>query len=400
MLAAEEPFEAGGRKLRRRRVHRPERRSRGARAVDHGARPHRRRGGRRAVVKTHELDVPRIGYVHAWQRTQDEGWVRLAFDTFGVPYTYFADQKLREGNLRAKYDVIVYPHVGGSPQSHVNGLPMTGKPMPYKKTAETPNLGVHDESDDIRGGMGLEGLANLVEVRRGGRHAHRRGIDGGAAAGLRHGERRDGRRADDRSSCAARSSSRSFADKKSPIAYGYEGDVLPVYFNQAPVLRVGRRAGGVRRRWRRRGGGIDDSGRRHEHHSQRRAPRRWRRSIRRRRDRRPSGRRRTKRRSSVRWRATRASPSSETRPRVVLRFPNNPNDMLLSGALVGGQALSGRAVVVDAPVGKGHVVMFATRPYWRWQTQGLYFLGFNAILNWNDLDAGKTPAAEKTTEQP
>jgi hypothetical protein len=90
----------------------------------------------------------------------------------------------------------------------------------------------------------------------------------------------------------------------------------------------------------------------------------------------------------------------ETRPRVVLRFPMNPNDMLLSGSLVGGQALSGRAVAVDAAMGKGHVVMFATRPYWRWQTQGLYFLGFNSILNWNDLDAGKAASAEKTTDQP
>jgi hypothetical protein len=42
--------------------------------------------------------------------------------------------------------------------------------------------------------------------------------------------------------------------------------------------------------------------------------------------------------------------------------------------------------------GKGHVVMFANRPYWRWQTQGDFFLGFNAILNWNDLDAGRAPA--------
>ena len=85
----------------------------------------------------------------------------------------------------------------------------------------------------------------------------------------------------------------------------------------------------------------------------------------------------------------------ETRPRVVLRFPTNPNDMLLSGSLVGGQALSNKAVVADVPLGKGHVVMFATRPYWRWQTQGLFFLGFNAILNWNDLDAGKPKPAEK-----
>jgi len=71
----------------------------------------------------------------------------------------------------------------------------------------------------------------------------------------------------------------------------------------------------------------------------------------------------------------------------------------LSGVLVGGQALAGRAVVVDAPVGKGHVVMFANRPYWRWQTQGNFFLGFNTILNWNDLDAGRRPATTTTTQQ-
>ena len=88
-------------------------------------------------MKTHDLDMPRIGYVHSWTRTQDEGWWRAALDTFGVPYTYFADQKLREGNLRAKYDVLIFPHVGGSAVSQVNGMPKTGNaPLPYKKTAD------------------------------------------------------------------------------------------------------------------------------------------------------------------------------------------------------------------------------------------------------------------------
>ena len=87
-------------------------------------------------VKTHDLDVPRIGYIHSWTRTQDEGWWRAALDTFGVPYTYFADQKLREGNLRSNYDVLIFPHVGGSAVSQVNGMPKTGgSPLPYKKTA-------------------------------------------------------------------------------------------------------------------------------------------------------------------------------------------------------------------------------------------------------------------------
>ena len=84
-------------------------------------------------------------------------------------------------------------------------------------------------------------------------------------------------------------------------------------------------------------------------------------------------------------------------PRVVMRFPSNPAEMLLSGTLAGGQALSNRAQLIDAPMGKGHAVMFAIRPFWRWQTQGTYFLGFNAILNWNDLDAGRADPATSTT---
>jgi hypothetical protein len=89
----------------------------------------------------------------------------------------------------------------------------------------------------------------------------------------------------------------------------------------------------------------------------------------------------------------------ETRPRVVVQFPSNPDDMLLSGVLVGGQSLANRAQVVDAPVGQGHVVMFAIRPFWRWQTHGTFFMGFNAILNWNDLDAGRANARRTTSQQ-
>src|SRR3954465_8826778 len=103
------------------------------------------------TVKTHELDVPRIGYVHSWTRTQDEGWVRAAFDHYGVPYTYFGEPKLKDGNLRAKYDVIVWPH-GGTPNGANNAggggggagrgagadttRPAPNVPIPYKRTAE------------------------------------------------------------------------------------------------------------------------------------------------------------------------------------------------------------------------------------------------------------------------
>ena len=84
-----------------------------------------------------------------------------------------------------------------------------------------------------------------------------------------------------------------------------------------------------------------------------------------------------------------------------MRFPADTTQILLSGALAGGDALSNRAQLVDAQIGKGHVVMFAIRPFWRWQTQGTYFLGFNAILNWNHLDAGTpVPAALPAVPSP
>jgi len=86
--------------------------------------------------------------------------------------------------------------------------------------------------------------------------------------------------------------------------------------------------------------------------------------------------------------------------RVIVRFPDDPEHILLSGALGGAELLAGRAQVVDSKIGEGHVVSFAIRPFWRWQTQGTFFLGFNAILNWNDLDAGgldEDAAAEETS---
>ena len=77
------------------------------------------------------------------------------------------------------------------------------------------------------------------------------------------------------------------------------------------------------------------------------------------------------------------------RPRVILQFPPDASDMLLSGGVNGAENLANHAQVIDAPVGKGHVVMFAIRPFWRWQTQGTFILGFNTMLHWNDLNAGK-----------
>src|SRR5881397_2047797 len=190
-------------------------------------------------VKTHDLDVPRIGYIHSWTRTQDEGWWRAALDSFGVPYTYFADQKLREGNLRSQYDVLIFPHVGGSAVSQVNGMPKTGNsPLPYKKTADFPNLGYVDQSDDIRGGMGVEGLVELAKfVQEGGTLI----TEGSTSIIFPEYGLTTGVTVEEPAALFVRGSilRSKIADMKSPIAYGYGSTDLPVYFNQAPVLSAG-----------------------------------------------------------------------------------------------------------------------------------------------------------------
>ncbi|HKT79653.1 MAG TPA: M14 family zinc carboxypeptidase [Vicinamibacterales bacterium] len=348
-------------------------------------------------VKTHELDVPRIGYIHNWSRTQDEGWWRAALDTYGVPYTYFADQKLKEGNLRAKYDVLIFPHVGGSAVSQVNGPPVTGTaPLPYRKSDETPNLGALDSSDDIRGGMGFQGLAELARfVEQGGTLITEGSTstifpEYGLVAGVT---------LEQPEALFVRGSvlRARVADAASPLAYGYPAGDVPVYFNQAPVLNAGGAGRG--------GGGNGPNAGLGQNVTPNAVPLRITPFQPEDADREPSTAERPRPQDVQRLQEARgtapgtapagrgatpagrgAAPATD-RPRVVLQFPSDPGQMLLSGTLANGQFLAGRAALVDSRVGQGHVVMFAIRPFWRWQTHGTYTLGFNAIMNWNDLDA-------------
>ncbi|MEQ9400440.1 MAG: M14 family zinc carboxypeptidase [Longimicrobiales bacterium] len=397
MLAAEEDFEMGGRQFRAGAFIIPDA-DRTVLEASLGELGLSAWGSNRAPdVPTHELDVPRIGYVHAWQRTQDEGWVRAALDTYGVPYDYFADQKLRDGGLRAKYDVIIFPHVGGSAHAQVEGVAMTGElPLPYRKSDATPNLGYLDESDDIRGGMGFEGLVELANfVKAGGTLI----VEGSTSSIFPEYGLTSGITVEDPEGLVAPGSIHRgiLADRTSPIAYGYTGTQLPVYFKNDLVLGAG--DGGLGALARRFLGGGNSPWQNTTPMADRPAlspfelpeagPRR------------PgadSGEDAEMAQFRQMARAFGFGGNDAEGPRVIMKFPDNPNQILLSGTLGGGEALTGKAQVVDAKVGDGHVVLFSIRPFWRWQTQGTHFLGFNAILNWNDLDAGGAEA-EATTEE-
>jgi hypothetical protein len=80
--------------------------------------------------------------------------------------------------------------------------------------------------------------------------------------------------------------------------------------------------------------------------------------------------------------------------RVLLRF-ERANRLLVSGMLEGAEELQNRAALVDVPKGKGHILLFAFNPMWRYETQGNFSLIFNAALNYNNLDAGRPQLMKK-----
>ena len=84
----------------------------------------------------------------------------------------------------------------------------------------------------------------------------------------------------------------------------------------------------------------------------------------------------------------------EFRPRVVLRYAD-AKDLLVSGLLDGGNEIAQHPTIVDVPVDRGHVVLFSNNPMWRGETQGSYFFVYNAILNFDNLNAGREGFAKK-----
>ncbi len=348
------------------------------------------------TVKAHALTIPRIGYLHSWLRTQDEGWWRAAFDHYGVPYTYLADTKARQGDLRKKFDVIIYPTVGSSARDQIVGVAMNGDtPIPYKKSDLTPNLGVLDSADDIRGGLGADGLAELQKfVKAGGTLIG----DGSTVEMLANYGVAAGVSVNAPAELYTKGALMRgvFEDQKSPIAYGYPDKQMPIYFADAPVITVAAPGQGGFGGGGGQGGGA--GGRLAQNITPNAVPARvspW-----------PDANAKPPA-AETNTPADTAPPASRQggaeptqRPRTVMAFPAQANDILLSGMLEGGQALTKKALIVDVPDGKGHMVLFGLRPYWRWQTQGSYFLGFNAILNWDHLDAGMPPKPAPAKDTP
>jgi hypothetical protein len=81
--------------------------------------------------------------------------------------------------------------------------------------------------------------------------------------------------------------------------------------------------------------------------------------------------------------------------RVIARYPERGEDILLSGYLQGSQRIAGKAAAVEAPLGRGRVVMFGFRPQYRGQSYGTFRMLFNALLLGGTAPTSPSPGARR-----
>jgi len=337
------------------------------------------------TISTHAAPAPRIAFMHTWLATQTEGWWRYAFDTAQIPYDYISTQTVAaEPDLRAKYDVIVFAPVGFAGTANIiDGIPMWNNAMPWQKSDLTPNLGRIDSTADIRPGLGYEGLAHLKHfVEQGGllitaEDTAQFAIDTGLAPGVSVAPLADAR-------VVGTILNAVFVNRDSPVAFGYGVGV--------PVISAGGLAFNVSNTLGSRGGRVlmdpyaeRPTGRGSVDSSDE-----------------PTGRKIAEAEPLVKqqpWEPKKLNEEemrnnlslipAELRPDVILRFAESKS-LLLDGLLDKASSIAEHAVVVNAHLGQGNVLLFGNNPVYRGETVGTYALVFNAILNFDHL--ARTPA--------
>ena len=267
------------------------------------------------AVAMHDVDLPRLAVYSTWGSTQEVGWVRHALDKFGVQYDLIYKERVKLGDLRSSYDVILMPNQGGSGKRIVFDIESKGKPLAYTKSDKFKTMGIYGESEDITGGMGLGGVVEFEKFTNSGGLL----ITLGTASyfptefGLT------------RTIDAGRTSPQFYApgpiveaeilQTSHPIFYGYDKKTIPVRYANGPLLNV---------------------------------------------------------------------PEENRAKQILMKFPGGEKSVL-SGLMKGANEITNRPAIVDVPVGKGRVLMFATNPCYRWTNHGEFGMLFNSIMHFNDL---------------
>jgi len=294
-------------------------------------------------VPRHESKLPRLAVWHTWADTESTGWVRYVLDREKIPYSYIRDDDIRAGRLRERFDIVIFPHNYLGLQDQIQGIDKKYGPMPYTKTKEYPSHGVPDASDDITGGIGWAGMANLEKYLADGGLLITLGngstlpLDGGL---VRDVYRKSGAFFTPGSELKAK-----FVRTDHPLAYGYP-EVTSAFRTWMPVYDIamsGRRSVILQWGTKPRAEDRDEAG-------------------------------------------TEAGKPKDA------KAPAKKDEvkMLVSGAVKGDDELEGRPAILDLAAGRGRVIAYNFNPIHRDLNRSDFRFLWNALLNWNAL-----PPAER-----
>ena len=234
-------------------------------------------------------------------------------------------------NLRAKYDVIVMPHQTQNGKSIVYEQPKLSKPLPYKKNDKFKSMGMYAETDDVRGGMGLAGAAEFQKFVDDGGVLMTMGVASSFPAEFGIAKGVDAQNPATGFYAPGPYVQSEILMPTHPVMFGYDQKTLPVRYDGGPLLQAGP----------------------------------------------PPG-------------FEQFAASSPDRPQVIARFIGGEAGVL-SGLMRSPDQIRNRPMIVDAPTGKGRVIMFANNPIYRWQTFGEHGMVFNSLMFWNDMGVAAAP---------
>ncbi|MBL8266529.1 M14 family zinc carboxypeptidase [Steroidobacter sp.] len=112
-----------------------------------------------APANSYALRKPRIAMFQRYGGgNSDEGWTRLMFEQFDVPYTTLMDARIKKGNLNAAFDTIILPSDSAQAMLGEQGDDKSEEDEEYA-----------DEPPEYRSGFGKDGVKALKAfVKKGG----------------------------------------------------------------------------------------------------------------------------------------------------------------------------------------------------------------------------------------
>jgi hypothetical protein len=189
-------------------------------------------------VALHDAGLPRVAMFSTWAGTQDVGWVRFAFDQYKVPYDLIFKERVLKGDLKADYDLLLIPNQMRNTKALLTDIPKGKQPYAYTKTDKFKFLGDYGSSDDITGGIGVAGVAEIQKFTEQGGLLVTLGTSSFMPADLGFAPKIDASTTTPKFYAPGPIVEAEITQPTNPIFYGYSKTTIPVRWASGPLLRM------------------------------------------------------------------------------------------------------------------------------------------------------------------